>query len=199
MPSPEGRVVDGKLAKWDIEPASRRKDVIVHEPQRIPVPPIIPVSSHPLRIGVDHSGNNVFNGRIGRVTLFRGSVSSEMVAALAGGDRNSKVTGKSVVCSTLAPEAGDVLTTDPADFGGPISLEAWIQPAERESGRILDKLTAGRRDGFLLDCWPNLALRLIVGPQEVVHKSVLKPGAWQHVAVVIDRHRTDVYLDGVEL
>ena len=41
-----------------------------------------------------------------------------------------------------------------------VSFEAWILPKEGESGRILDKLTPGKRDGFLLDCWPKMSLRL---------------------------------------
>ena len=88
------------------------------------------------------------------------------------------------------------LATKAEDFTGPVSFEVWIQPGENEAGRILDKLTPGVNDGFLLDAWPKLSLRLIVGPQQHDFPSVLKPGVWQHVAVVIDRRLLRVYLDG---
>ena len=41
-----------------------------------------------------------------------------------------------------------------------------MNPAPDVAGRIFDKLTAGQRDGFLIDCWPDLSLRVIVGPRQ---------------------------------
>ena len=77
-----------------------------------------------------------------------------------------------------------------------MSFEARILPAKGESGRILDKLTPGLDDGFLLDAWPQQSLRVIVGPQKCEFPNVLKPGVWQHVAVVLTRSRPQVCLDG---
>ena len=91
------------------------------------------------------------------------------------------------------------MTTKPGDFGGAVSFEAWIQPAEREAGRIFDRLTAGERDGFLIDCWPNLSLRVIVGPRQDDFPDALQSDAWQHVAVVMGKGRLEVYLDGDKL
>ena len=200
-----GKVADGELADWSIEPAARKQDVVVYEPQEaaaravIPenkLPQKIPENRYPLRIGVDQSGNNRFRGNIGRATLFRGLLKPETIRDLAAGDRSKKVASDSVINSTLDPQAGDILPTEPADFGGEISLEAWLQPEKREAGRIFDKLTGGQRDGFLVDCWPNLSLRVIIGPYQKSLAGVLKPGVWQHVAVVIGKNRLDVYLDG---
>ena len=67
---------------------------------------------------------------------------------------------------------------------------------DEESGRVLDKLTAGTGDGFLLDTWPKLSLRLIVGDRQCGFPNVLKPNTWQHLAVVIDHGKHVVYLDG---
>ncbi|MCU0876029.1 MAG: LamG domain-containing protein [Pirellulaceae bacterium] len=61
---------------------------------------------------------------------------------------------------------------------------------------MLDKLTPGKNDGFLLDTWPSLSLRLIAGNRQKHFPDVLKPGVWQHVAVVIDRSIPRVYLNG---
>ncbi len=194
-----GTVVDGKLADWSIEPASRRKDVVVYEPQAIPERPVVPHSDHPLRIGIDHAGGSRFKGKVGRATMFRGLLKPDMIAKLAAGNRNEKVTGEAVVDCLLQPEAGDTLTTEHADFDGPVSFEAWIQPAKGEAGRIFDKLTAGQRDGFLIDCWPDLSLRVIVGPQQDDYPHVLQAGVWQHVVVVMGKGRLDVYVDGEKL
>ena len=99
----------------------------------------------------------------------------------------------------LEPKAGDVLATKPGDFDGAVSFEAWIQPAKGEAGRIFDKLTAGRRDGFLIDCWPDLSLRVILGPRQDDFPGVLQPGIWQHVAVVMGKGRIEAFLNGQKL
>ena len=85
------------------------------------------------------------------------------------------------------------------DFQGEVSFEIWIQPEDHEAGRILDKLTPGMDDGFLLDTFPDLSLRLIVGGPSLHRQGVLKPNLWQHVAVVIGRGGSTVYLNGKQL
>ena len=87
----------------------------------------------------------------------------------------------------------------PTTFAGVVSFEAWIRPEPKESGRILDKLTPGKNDGFLLDTWPGLSLRLICGSQQRQFPDILKPGVWQHVAVVLGRHLPRLYLDGQQV
>jgi len=192
-----GTLKQGKLITWDIQPASRKADVIVCQPQAgKPAAPPVPANNHPLRAGSDSNGGNTFKGTIGRVTMFRGKITAALVSELAAGDRSKPVVAGNVVGSWLNPTPGDKLETKPDDFGGPVSFEVWIRPGDKESGRILDKLTAGTGDGFLLDTWPNLSLRLIVGGQQTSFPDVLKPGAWQHVAVVIERGGQSIYIDG---
>jgi len=192
-----GTVKDGKLTTWDIEPSSRKNDVVVCRPQpgKPPSPPV-PPNHHPLRAGSDQNGGNRFRGQIGRVTMFRDKLSSEAIRQLAAGDRTKPVAAPQVVGCWLNPKAGEVLPTRAEDFGGAISFEAWICPADKESGRILDKLTAGKNDGVLWDTWPNLSLRLIAGSQQRSFPGLLKPGVWQHVAAVLDRSAARVFLDG---
>jgi hypothetical protein len=194
-----GKVVDGKLADWNIEPEDRKHDVVVYQPQPVPVRPVVPDNQHPLRIGTDHTGGSRFQGKIGRVTVFRGPLKSEGVRELAAGNRSEKLTGEAVVDCLLEPKVGDVLTTTPADLQSAVSFEAWIQPAKGEAGRIFDKLTAGQRDGFLIDCWPGLSLRVINGPRQDDFPGVLQPDQWQHVVVVMGKGRLDVYLNGSKL
>jgi hypothetical protein len=194
-----GKVADGKLVDWSIEPAVRRKDVIVYEPQPMPRRPVVPHSDHPLRLGIDSAGGSRFQGRIGRATMFRGPLQPDLIRKLAAGDRTEKLTGENVVGCLLDPKAGDVLVSKSGDFDGAVSFEAWIQPAAGEAGRIFDKLTAGRRDGFLIDCWPDLSLRVIVGPRQDDFPDALQSGAWQHVAVVMGKGRLEVYLNGKKI
>ena len=195
-----GTVKDGKLLKWDIQPSDRKKDVVVYQPQKGGSSgPAIPSNTHPLHAGSDSVGGSHFQGKIGRVTMFRDKISASRVSELASGDRIKQVTGKDVVGSWLNPNAGDKLDTKPEDFNGAVSFEAWIQPDENETGRILDKITVGVDDGILLDAWPMLSLRLIVGSQTRNFANVLKPGVWQHVAVVITHGTVSVYLDGQRL
>ena len=191
-----GKVTDGKLTDWTIEPAARKKDVVVYKPQRVPERPAIPANSHPLRIGVDQGGSSRFRGKIARVTIFRGRLEPDRIRALAAGDRKKKIATKPVVGCVLEPKAGDVLPVKAEDLVSALSFEAWILPEKGEAGRILDKITVGQGDGFLLDCWPNLSLRLIVGGRKKDLSGVLKPGVWQHVAVVIDKRKLEVYLGG---
>jgi len=191
-----GVVKDGELLRWDISPPARKAHVVLCQPQSRPATPPVPPNAHPLRAGSDQQGQNRFRGTIGRVTMFRGRLDPATVHDLATDDRSKKVTRENAVASWLNPKPGDALATRADDLVGPVSFEIWIRPGENEAGRILDKLTPGQRDGFLLDTWPKLSLRLIVGPQQHDFHGVLKPGVWQHVAVVIDRGMPRVYLDG---
>ncbi len=191
-----GRVVDGKLADWSIKPVERKKDVTVYEPQPAPIRPVVPENRHPVRIGRDQSDTSAFKGEIGRVTMFRGNLEPERIRELAAGDRSELIEGGSTICCVIAPDIGDTLATKAGDLGGAVSFEAWIRPEDGEAGRIVDKITAGKGDGFLFDCWPELSLRAIVGSQQKSFADVLKPGVWQHVAIVIGKWDLRLYLDG---
>ena len=69
-----------------------------------------------------------------------------------------------------------------------LTLDAWIRPqALPGSGaRLIDKITPGGTDGFLLDTFPGHSLRLIVGADQLGHDAGLKPGEWVHVAATVD-------------
>jgi len=170
--------------------------VVVYKPQQAPDRPAVPDNKHPLRIGVDQAGGNRFRGKIGRLTMFRGLLKPEAIRTLAAGDRKKKVTTKPAVACVLAPKSGDALPVKAGDLNSEVSFEAWIMPEKGEAGRILDKLTGGQRDGFLIDCWPGLSLRVIIGPQQTDFPGVLKAGVWQHVAVVIGKRKLNVYVNG---
>ncbi len=194
-----GIVKKGRLEKWDIQPAARKKDVVVYQPQKVPKKPAIPANNHPLRIGVDSEGKSLFRGTFGRVTAFRGALKQEDVRKLATGGHDRAVEGSNVIFSVLSPVAGGTLTDDQKLFAGDFSFELWIKPAKGESGRILDKLTAGKNDGFLIDCWNNQSLRVITAAEEKKCTGVLKADTWQHVVVVFAESGVSLWLNGEEL
>ena len=72
------------------------------------------------------------------------------------------------------------------------TLEAWIQPTPGANGRILDKITPGGSDGWLLDTFPGNGLRFIVGVETITapYSNIPYPGsggsAWLHVAATLD-------------
>ena len=65
-----------------------------------------------------------------------------------------------------------------------------------KTGRLLDKLTAGKHDGFLWDAFPRLSLRVICGNDSRHVQDIMKPGVWQHVVLVLDGHTPRLYLNG---
>jgi hypothetical protein len=167
---------------------------------KVPEPPTVPHGNHPVRLGKCSDGRNLFRGQIGRATMFRGTLEPDVIKKLAAGNRSEKLTGENVVNCLLNPKVGDTLPTKPDDFADAVSFEAWIQPAKGEAGRIFNNLTAGHRDGFLIDCFPGQSLRVIVGPRQDDFLDVLQADVWQHIAVVMGtKGQLDVYLKGKKL
>jgi len=180
-----GVVQKGKLQTWDIQPAKRRASVVLCPPQVVDPRVIMPANDHPLLVGSDQAGGSRFTGSFGRVTFFRTELPPSMIHDLADESPSAPVKAPLMIGSWVGLKAGDQLKIEPADLAKPFTFEAWIRPGENESGRVLDKITIGEADGFLLDTWPKLSLRLIVGDRERDLDGALKPGVWQHVAVVV--------------
>lgn len=78
-----GVVKDGKLLRWDLNPSTRKMEVVVCQPQSRPATPCIPPNAHPLRAGADQNGDEHFRGLIARVAMFRGKLSPQTIQALA--------------------------------------------------------------------------------------------------------------------
>jgi alpha-L-fucosidase 2 len=84
-----------------------------------------------------------------------------------------------------------------------LTLEAWVRPQALPSGgaRIVDKITPGGSDGFLLDTWPGNSLRFITKAGVLEKKDCLAAGEWHHVAATVDPERGELkmFLDGAEV
>ena len=127
----------------------------------------VPTNDHPLRIGVDSGGGNVFHGTITDVKVQDGD---EVVCAAASG---------------AVPRSIDALKG--RVFAHALRLEASVmQEAAHPVGRILDKLTAGASDGFLFDTYPGHALRLIVGERQLIAENALPAGEMHRVGASFD-------------
>jgi hypothetical protein len=77
-----------------------------------------------------------------------------------------------------------------------ITLDAWITASGTPAGRIVDKITAGGADGYLLDVLGS-KLRLIVDGQGLSGASTLQSGVTYHVAGTYDGSTMTVYVNGV--
>ena len=94
----------------------------------------------------------------------------------------------------------EVPDDDAFDFTAatPFSVEAWVKLApgpSTRSRRIVDKITAGGTDGWLLDVLDSHG-RFIVGDKVVTGGAALLTDTWYHVAGVFDGTSLRVYVDG---
>jgi hypothetical protein len=81
------------------------------------------------------------------------------------------------------------------DITGQITIDAWIKPSVL-GGRVVDKITAGGTDGYLLDTFGGV-IRFIIGNTWLNGSSTLPTGTWSHIAGVYDGTQMTVYLNGV--
>ena len=143
---------------------------------------LIPSNELNNKVGVDQHGGNKFVGEISNVTV---TVHTE---------------GKTDTVYSSPPQLhSEIENSSKWSDSEKFTLEARIKPtANTGAARILDKITPGGSDGFLLDTYPGNSLRLIIGSQVLNVHNCLKADKLAHVAVVIDSklRRIELYLDG---
>jgi hypothetical protein len=123
---------------------------------------IVPVNHHPVRIGLDQDGGNPFVGELGRVSIFRQALPNPRFD-FSNSDRKPLATRPELIFSGKSP--GPVPESAGWSFAPGLTLEAWVKPEKLISGgaRLVDKITPGGSDGFLLDTFPGNSLRFICG------------------------------------
>ena len=97
--------------------------------------------------------------------------------------------------------SGGYLTVDDSetlDFSKGFTVDVWVRP---ETGiatcRIVDKITPGGTDGFLLDIYPANTLRVIVGSEIITYQTDLDTEKWIHLAVTVKNTGTiSLYVNG---
>ncbi|HVN74787.1 MAG TPA: LamG domain-containing protein [Thermoanaerobaculaceae bacterium] len=78
-----------------------------------------------------------------------------------------------------------------------ITIDAWINTtATNATARIVDKITAGGGDGYLLDLLRG-RVRLLIDGNSVTGATTLQPGVTYHVAGTYDGSALTVYVNGV--
>jgi hypothetical protein len=147
---------------------------------------IVPVNQHPVRIGLDQDGGNPFVGELGRVSVFSEALSESEIRLLSNSDRKPLATRPEMIFSGKSP--GPVPESAGWSFAPGLTLEAWVKTERLSSGgaRLVDKITPGGSDGFLLDTHPGNSLRFICGERILQRETALPAGQWTHVVAVAD-------------
>lgn len=222
--APEGDVAMASTAAWWREFWDRSWVFVSGDPAPAAMsadPP--PKNSHPLRIGADSNGQNVFKGRMSALAMFDAPLTASQIDGGAGkGDGPAPVwtwpptPGRpgaaplhavGAASETTAAGAGQALTFDGGHFeiapdqvarlDRGFTLSATIVRGQSGAARIFDKMTAGAADGFIFDTHPGDSLRLIVGGRTLHATGVLKDDRPHQVAATYDAEngRIALYLD----
>jgi hypothetical protein len=107
------------------------------------------------------------------------------------------LTSQPQLLTSTRPQAGQTLEGSNAwKFSDGMTIEAWIK--NPNGGRIVDCITVGGSDGFLLDTHPRNSLRLIIGRQTLVKEIALPADQWVHVAAVVNNKTAEIktYING---
>ena len=160
--------------------------------------PSHPRNDLPLRVGVDQHGGSVFPGELGRVAIYGGAYDDAQVRTLFGCAQDSPGPAESVPIYSGFPGPNTELPDSAGwDAAAELTIEAWVKPGAPDvAGRIVDKITPGGSDGFLLDTYPGGRLRLIVGGTVLHAEEALPAGEWTHAAAVLAEGGIRLYRNG---
>lgn len=164
---------------------------------------IVPTNKHAIRLGSDQSGGSKYSGELGRVSIFAKPLTEAeiVIQARSGGSeerrqlivetadlRHSAETPLRPLFAATNPSPQVLANSFAWDFTAGLTLEAWINPQKLggAGARIVDKISIGGSDGFLLDTHPGNSLRFICAQTTLTAKDALPAGQWTHVAAVAD-------------
>jgi len=162
---------------------------------------LVPQNNRWIIAGQDQTGQNAFRGGLGRISIFLRALSPQEIEKLARDSRKKLPPQQTLLGSWTDVKPGRKLLK-PKTLQAPITIEAWVKPGAMPpgGGRIVDRITPGGADGFLLDTYPGNSLRLIVGNRILQKAKVLPADKWSHVAAVIDpAGLLALYLNGKEI
>jgi len=162
---------------------------------------LVPANAHPVRVGSDQGGGNQFAGELGRLTILRHALTEVEISVAA--DVNRRTAPLPAVLASAPTRASNpepilFAATNPAPqplanstawgFPDGLTIESWVKPQAFGSGgaRLVDKISIGGSDGFLLDTFPGNSVRFICGDRILQREGALPAGQWTHVAAVAD-------------
>lgn len=158
--------------------------------------PIFEPSKHPIRIGQDQTGSNAFQGQILRASLWDRALSESELEQVIAARRQDQAP----LIPTVTAMGGEMLSSrEDLDKGSALTIEAWLKPEKLGgSQRIVDKITPGGLDGFMLDLYPGGTLRFICKGGTLTAKDAVKAGEATHVAAIADAKTglLMLYVDG---
>jgi len=159
-----------------------------------------PDNDLPVRIGFAQDGGSVFTGELGRVAIYDGAQGEETLKALAASPAGAPgPDGLAAIYSGFPSPSTEL--TDSAGWDAPaeLTIEAWVRPGPAEmTGRIIDKITPGGSDGFLLDAYPAGQIRLIAAGSTIISTDALPAGEWAHLAAVLGAGGPALYINGAK-
>jgi hypothetical protein len=159
---------------------------------------LVPRNRHPVRVGMDQRGGNEFMGELGRASLFNEALPESEIRDLARTEPNWIWSKPNVLFSVNT--LGTVSNSAGWDLGRGMTVEAWVKPQKLPEGgaRLVDKITPGGSDGFLLDTCPGNSIRFICGETILQQPDALPAERWTHVAAVADSAAGGcrLYVDG---
>ncbi|NQT52862.1 hypothetical protein HQ576_12460 [bacterium] len=158
----------------------------------------VPANALPVRIGIDPAGGNRYAGELARVRIFGRALSDAEIEAAAKQDGEPGPTAPAGLLFS-GSATGPVADSAGWSFAKGMTVEVRAKPEKLPGGgaRLVDKITPGGSDGFLLDTFPGNSLRFICGPTQLTQPDALPAGRWTHVAAVADPSRgCRLYVDG---
>ena len=91
----------------------------------------------------------------------------------------------------------DIPDSNSLDITNALTISAWINPTTVTSSRIVDKITMGVTDGYLLDILGG-SLRMIAGSR-LLSGGTVATNTFQNVAGVYDGQFMRLYINGVQV
>lgn len=91
----------------------------------------------------------------------------------------------------------DIPDSNSLDITNALTISAWINPTTVTSSRIVDKITVGVTDGYLLDILGG-SLRMIAGSR-LLSGGTVATNTFQNVAGVYDGQSMRLYINGVQV
>ncbi len=167
-----------------------------NQPQKISV---MKPSKHNIKIGIDQANSNRFKGSFARVNIFNKALTKKAIRTFANTKKDKPITVKDgLLYSTLTAKPGPIANSNNWNLETGLTLETWIKPEQLPGGgaRIIDKITPGGDDGFLLDTHPGNSLRFITAAGMITKQNVLPPNKWSHVAATAGQDGLALFLNG---
>lgn len=147
---------------------------------------MIPRNHYKTKVGTSQGGG-LLAGEMGRVSIFAKALAADEIAALAATRGPLENPGKPCLYTGTPAIGSDLPLKGNWTGASQLTLEAWVKPAGQ--GRILDKISVGGADGFLLDIIGASQVRLLVGNRHAGQDqaSAIPPNQWSHIAVVLSQ------------